>query len=170
MQYLSRAADLITGQNAFCIQKPHCPGRGIQLHRQRHQLEQNRQRKHDDPNLHQRGSQAADEQSDQNQGPGKPGADICHRHQVAANPQRHIAYIVLNGMSAFMGRYADGCHGAHIEHIIRQIHRFGPGIIVIGQRSADPLHLDIVNSLGLQQSLCRLSAGHAGSAPYSGVL
>ena len=86
------------------LQFLHCPVGSVEFHRQRDQLKQYRQGKHDNSRLDQHTAhRPPEDQTNDDQWPCQVGTNICDWYKSATDTQRHIAFCMLDRMPAFMG-------------------------------------------------------------------
>src|SRR5690606_25042329 len=94
------------------------PAGSVELHRQGHQLEQHRQGKEYDAQIHQ--LQRPQDEPQDDQGHGQVGADLGNGHDTVAQVKPYVAVPVLEGVTHLVGGYPQGSQGTAVVDAFRQ--------------------------------------------------
>ena len=67
-----------------------------------------------------------------------------------------VVHLMLYGMPAFMGGYADSCHRSGIVHTLRQPDHVAAGVIVVSQIAGDLFNANLIQTVVIQNLPCHL--------------
>ena len=132
-QHLAGIPQLIVLQQMGTLQAGNGPAGGVELHRQRHQLEQRGEGKQHDADEEQR--PVVQHQPHQQQDEGQAGTDPRGRDDGRAQPHRPVVFRVLDSVARLVGRHAHRRDGGGVVDCLRQVDGIVPGVVVVCQIS-----------------------------------
>ena len=140
---------------------------GVELHRQRDQLEEGGQRK--EQNSDEKQGLAVKQHPDQQQDKRELGAELGNRDDGAAQPDGGIAHGVLHRVARLVTGNAHRCHRGGAIDVLGQVDGVVPGIIVVRQMAPAGPDGDIEDPVGPEHRLRRLGAGEMAAVHHAAV-
>ena len=141
--------------------------RGVELHRQRHQLEHRGQG--EQQNAHQEQGLAVQEHAHQQQNEGEFAPQLCDGDDGLPQPHRAVAHSVLDSVPRLMAGHAHRRDGGGSVHVLGQVDGVVPGIVVVRQAAPAGPDAHVIDAVGAEDRLRRLGAGETPAAALGAV-